>query len=117
MFSVQSITASGIYAHFAKFSIEVVVKMPAKEWAKHKKKGHLGQLYGIDFGNFIYAMNRNIPAHNPTVDHSFRAKKGVKTIFLTYYLNDMAKAEALGLKFKLLKNGEVLPDTSYVRIA
>jgi hypothetical protein len=79
------------------WEVNVVVRMPVKEWAKLKKKGQLGQLYGIDISNALYAMNQNIPAHCPTVSDRDRAKNGIKTIRLSYRLTDPKRAEGLGL--------------------
>jgi len=120
MFSVKSIVASGHDSSFGGYKWKVVVRVavPAKEWAKAKKKGELGQLYGIDISNHVYAINRNIPAHNPTVDDRSRASKGVKSISLTYFLSDPDRAEALGLKVTRLKNGEFFGKYSdYVQVA
>lgn len=62
----------------------VRVAINAKDWAKAKKNGHLGQLYGVDISNQLH-REYGIPAYNPTVDDKARAVKGIKTISLTYY--------------------------------
>lgn len=122
MFIVKSIYATNHDSSFGGYpwKVEVTVAMPATEWATHKRKGWLGQLYGIDISNHVYAVNQNIPAHNPTVDDRSRAAKGVKTIKLTYFMRreHADQAEALGLKVLRLKNGEVYAGhSSYVKIA
>lgn len=82
------------------FKVEVTVRMCSKEWAKARAKNQLGQLYGIDISNAVFAFNRNIDASNPTVNDTKRASKGEKLITLTYYMRDLDKAEKLGLKVK-----------------
>ena len=62
----------------------VRVTIDAKVWAKAKKNGHLGFLYGVDISNQLHTKH-GIPAYNPTVDDKARAVKGIKTISLTYY--------------------------------
>lgn len=115
MFSIKSIYALNFDNSFGGYPWKVVVSvtMPSKEWTDLKKKGALGQLYGIEISNYVYALNNNIPAHCPTVDDSQRAKKGIKTVELTYFLssNQADKAEALGLKVIKLKNGEVCAES------
>lgn len=78
--------------------IDVCVTIDVKAWNKIKKAQALGQLYGIDISNAVYAINQKIPAVHPSVDDSARAKAGVKTIRLTYFLRDPARAQALGFK-------------------
>lgn len=119
VFGVESITGSTHDSSYGGYpwKITVVVKMDAKAWKRHADKGWLGQLYGIDISNYVYGFSRAIPAHAPTVDHGQRAKDGVKTIKLTYFLRDPKKAEALGFKVTYLKNGEFFGAFSeYIKI-
>lgn len=83
----------------------ITVDIPADIWKRFKKHGHLGSLY-LDFSNTVYQANPNVHAWNPTVDDGKNAKKGIKTITLTYYSQDFGRAEKVGLKVTRLKNGE-----------
>lgn len=87
--------------------IEVVVTLPVKLWTKYRNSKALGQLYGIEICNAVYAISRHIPAHNPTVSDTAKAKAGVKTIRLSYYLNDGGRAKALGLTVRQDSSGSV----------
>ena len=60
------------------------VAMPVKDWAKAKRLGQLGMLYGVDISNTLY-REHNVQAYNPTVDDRQRASQGVKIIRLVYY--------------------------------
>ncbi len=107
MFSIERLTAKchpGLGCR--DWVVEVVIKMPAKEWTKYRNKGWLGQLYVIDVSNFVYQFNRNIPAHCPTVGDRDRASKGFKTIRMTYSVRKAEQAEALGLKVRRFNSGE-----------
>jgi len=64
-------------------TVMVKVRMDAKEWAKIKKQGQLGQLYGVDISNEAYRTH-GVRAHNPTVQDSDRASGGVKWVKLWY---------------------------------
>ncbi len=94
------------------WKIEVTIDVCAKEWTKLRNKDDLGSLYGIDVGNAVYKINPDIPAYCPSVDHDKRAKNGVKTVKLVYYINDADKAERLGFKVKRLRNGEAYANYS-----
>jgi len=61
------------------YKVVVMVQVDAKEVAK--LKGDLGSLV-VSVNNAVYALNKNIPAHNPSIDSqgSRRAKNGVKTM-------------------------------------
>jgi hypothetical protein len=109
MFQISSIVATTHDSSFGgfKWKVIVLISIPVKEWSKMRDKGWLGQLYGIDVSNAVYAVNRNIPAMNPTVDHSRRSAKGRKSISLTYFLNDPDKAQSLGLTVNRTRSGEV----------
>jgi hypothetical protein len=108
MFTIKSITAkaSNYLGDHGSWLVEVVVSVDAKAWTKLRDKRNLGQLYGIDISNAVYAVNKNIPAHCPTVDDRSRASKGFKTIRLSYRLSNPEAAERLGLKVMRYKNGE-----------
>jgi hypothetical protein len=81
MFCIEHLSKS----EFAgRITHHVRVSMPVKVWAAFKKSRQLGQLYGIDISNSIYAMDRTVYAYNPTVDDRRNAKHGIKTISLTY---------------------------------
>jgi len=82
-----------------KVETNVTIQIDAKEFAKLKAKGHLGQLYGIDVSNEVYRLSgRAVRAHNPSVDDTRKASKGIKTISLTYYQDDVASAHQAGLE-------------------
>jgi hypothetical protein len=100
MFEIKSVYASDHDKEFlgVGFLVTVVVEMDSKEWANARKSGNLGHLYGVEISNAVYAINRAIPAINPTVDDTARASKGVKTIKLNYYGSNLENAEKLGLK-------------------
>lgn len=115
MFTIKSIVATDYYNP----EVTVKVEMPVKEWNKHRSKGWLGQLYGIDISNAVYAINNNIPASNPTVDDRRRASEGVKTITLIYRIREdqMDKAEALGFSTVKLKGGWFIRrETRYIEL-
>lgn len=115
LFSIESIIAQAArYLGADDWEVVVTVKMPAKHWKKIRDKKGLGQLYGIEISNTVYAINRNIPAHHPTVDDRGRAKRGIKTITLRYKLQDPNRAMALGLK---LLAGKYADYNDYIRIA
>ena len=99
-----------------KWIVEVVVRIPVKYWTECKKKGWLGQLYGVDISNFVHHFHSAIPAWNPVVKSDLRAKNGIKTIFLQYYVSDPKQAEALGMKVTYLRNGEFLSKFGEVNI-
>jgi len=67
--------------------VSVRVAIPAKQWQAAKRKGQLGQLYGVDISNFVYHAC-GVRAYNPTVDASRRAMDGVKFIELVYQDSD-----------------------------
>ena len=122
-FTIKSITAATHDSSYGgyPFKVSVQVEIDQKIWAKYKKNSHLGQLYGVDISNAVYAINRNIPASNPTVDDRKRSSKGVKTIGLTYYMSNhestAERAKALGLKVTVDKTGRVFGGyNDYVRI-
>lgn len=112
MFTIKTIHARALVACGIDsiWAVEVVVHMPVKAWTKHRDNNQLGMLYGVDISNAVFAINSNIPAHNPTVDSSSRAKNGIKTIHLSYRFTNPDKAESLGLKLKRFKNGIILPE-------
>lgn len=107
-FTIKSISVMGHdfpgnYAYKAVVSVEV----EAKYWKALQKAKNLGQLYGIDISNQVYALSKGlIPASHPTVSDEKNARNGIKTVVLTYYFQDHNKAEALGLEVKRLANGE-----------
>ncbi len=71
------------------------LKIPVSVWRRYRDKGNLGVLYGIDVSNYIYkASNFKIKAYNPVVDDRQRARKGIKTIELTYYWYEEKKQHA-----------------------
>lgn len=107
-FKITRIVARGHDSSYSgyPFKVEVVVKMDSKLWTSIRNKKSLGALYGIDISNAVYALNQSIPASNPTVKDTERAKNGLKTIYLTYYGSSFDKAEKLGLEVKRLRSGE-----------
>lgn len=104
-FSIKSIIAKTHDQSFGgqKWRVEIEISIDAKLWRKYKDRKNLGMLYGVDISNAVYRINHNIPASCPTVDDRRRAANGVKTIKLTYFLNDAAMAENLGLKTRITK--------------
>lgn len=66
-----------------KDTVLVEIRLDAKEWAKMRSKGQLGQLYGIDVSNAAYRQY-GVKAHNPTVSDKARARGGIKWIDLYY---------------------------------
>lgn len=81
-----------------RYQWEVVaqIEMDSTKFNTMKRKGHLGQLFGIDISNMLYDFCPLIPAHNPIVDHQRRASKGIKTIQLNYALGNPEVARQLG---------------------
>lgn len=118
MFTIKSITgrvhdtSSGGYP----WKIEVTIQVDAKYWAKLKAKRNLGMLYGVDVSNAVYAINENIPAHNPMVSDSARASKGFKTIQLTYFLSDPVRAKSLGFSYHESKSGVYPKYGEHIRV-
>jgi len=97
--------------------IDVVVELNVKDWQLYRKKKMLGQMYGVDFSNAVYHINNNIPASCPMVDDRKRAKNGIKTINLTYFLRDADRAENLGFEVYRHPSGETSPGfADYVSI-
>lgn len=90
------------------WKVTVLVEMDSKSWAKTKKRGDLGHLYGVAISNAVYNINRNIPASCPTVDDRKRASKGIKRITLTYFVRSPLKAQSLGFTVREI-NGEAYP--------
>lgn len=111
--SLQSLTASihdsnpGDFGY--PYKVEAVFHIDAKEYASIKRKGALGQLFGIDLSNDIYRLNNNIPASNPSVDNSKPARHGIKVLRLTYYFRDHERAAKLGFEQFKFKNGQIVP--------
>lgn len=89
------------------YKIEAEFVIDAKEFASIKRKNELGRLFGVDLSNEIYAINSNIPAHNPTVNYSKPARNNRKLLKLTYFLRDHERAAALGFEQHRFKNGYV----------
>jgi hypothetical protein len=107
-FKIIACTVAGSNTGY-KFECLVKIQIDVKEWTAFKKRGALGVLYGIDVSNAVYALsNRLVPAHNPSVDDTQRAKNGIKTIRLSYYFDSADAAEKLGVKIKRNKAGEYL---------
>lgn len=109
MYSIKRITAqehdSSSSAGLSKF--KVIVELEIIDLKAFKKlKGNLGDLV-LSVSNEVYGLNKNIPAYYPTVDSKKRAKDGIKPIEFIYYFGSYARAEALGLKIKRLRNGEM----------
>ena len=122
-FTIKTIIASTHDSSFGgyPFKVSVNIEIDQKVWAKYKKQSNLGQLYGIDIGNAVYAINNNIPALNPSVDDRKRSSNGVKIINLTYYMANNERtaisAKELGLKVNVDKSGHVFGGFSdYVKI-
>lgn len=91
-----------------KLEANITIEVDAAYWKRLQKAGNLGQLYGIDVSNAVYALtNKLVPAWNPSVDHRSNARKGIKTVKLTYYFDDVRAGIALGLKHFVGKSGEV----------
>ena len=97
IFTIKSITASTHDNSFGgyPFRVDVIVKMETKAYKQFKN--NLGHLYGVLISNEVYRINPAIKAHGPMVDASRRAKKGVKTIILSYFDKDLDNAAKLGL--------------------
>lgn len=66
------------------YMARVVVYIDARKWNTMKKKGQLGQLYGVDISNEVHRLNKQIRAWNPAVNDRARASKGIKRIELQY---------------------------------
>lgn len=107
------------------YKVIVMVELPVEEFNKlcpkigkarpnpyGKSSGAPRDLGGliIDVNNAVYALNSDIPAHNPSIDSkgSTRAKNGIKTLEFVYFFSDHNKAERLGFEVFRHKNGEVL---------
>lgn len=113
------ITAATVAASNTGYKVECIVKveMPADEWKITQRMGHLGALYGVDISNEVYRIsNRLVPAHNPMVDDSKRAKNGIKYITLTYHYDDVESAHRLGLECHKTTAGLEPKWSSYVNL-
>lgn len=127
MFTVKSITGKihdlgyGGYPYKVVVMVEISVKdynkmcpiwAPAKStiFGRQPAKRDLSSLV-IDVNNHVYRINKNIPAHNPSIDSlgGSRSKNGIKTMEFVYFFKDHERAEALGFDLLKLKNGDVLP--------
>lgn len=73
--------------------VQVTVTMENKTWAKHRAKGNLGALYGVDISNHAY-KEYGVKAYNPTVCDRDNAAKGIKTIKLIYTDSDWSDVSA-----------------------
>lgn len=62
------------------FSIDV------KEWKRMRDKGNLGQLYGVDLGNFLSRRGILNEYAVPIVSDRQNARNGRKTIRIEYRL-------------------------------
>lgn len=99
------------------YKVEAEFIIDPKEFAKIKRHNQLGQLFGIDLSNEVYRLtNGKIPASNPSVDYSKPARKGIKTLKLTYFFRDHDTAEALGFEVIRLKSGEVMTKRAWQTI-
>lgn len=68
-------------------TLYVSFSMPKKEWDEYRKSlGGLGQLYGVDLGNYLGRQSILNQYCVPVVDDKKRAKNGIKSIQVTYYL-------------------------------
>jgi hypothetical protein len=66
---------------------EVNVEMNVSVWKAQDK----GMLYGVDISNQVGQKYPEVNAWNPSVDDSQRARKGWKTIRLTYLLKEIRR--------------------------
>lgn len=119
MFTIKSVVGCIHDLGFGGYPYKVIATIEIRAESYKKLKGDLGSLV-LDVNNALYRLNRDIPAHNPSIDSQGhrRAKNGVKTMEFEYLFQDHARAEALGYKLLKLRNGEVLPEyNQYVKIA
>ncbi len=79
----------------------VRIEIDSKWWARIRKANGLGMLYGVDISNAVGRINSNIRAYQPTVDDQSRARKGIKTITLTYFSQDYEAARKIGFNVKI----------------
>lgn len=98
------------------YKVIVMVQLPSKE---HKTlKDDLGSLV-LEVNNTVYGLNRNIPAHNPSIDSqgSKNAKNGIKIMEFVYFFQDHETALRLGFNTMKLKSGDYHPKyNDYVEI-
>ena len=63
--------------------VQVLVRMDAKAWAKYRAQSDLGHLYGVAISNAVY-RDFGVKAYCPMVGDKANARKGIKSIELTY---------------------------------
>ncbi len=66
----------------------VTVQVDAKFWHKARAKNDLGYLYGVAISNAVAHADPAIYAYCPTVSDRAKAKGGIKTIQLTYPMQE-----------------------------
>jgi hypothetical protein len=78
----------------------VTVKAERTPYGNRPAKRDLGNLV-LEVNNAVYALNRAIPAYNPSIDSrgSSRARNGLKTLEFVYFMNDHERAKLLGFQF------------------